>query len=193
MSRVFTDAEKREIRAAYRQAKSPGAQGGILADLYACKKEDICQVLELPLPSPQKAKRKSYDQAVRDQVVKAVLLDGDTQQAAAERFGVPAGNVSKWVQRTRAKQQEFMAYPEEVKAPAPAETPASLADSDILERTAQELRRGADGLRAFADNFAGVDIFTADEWCMVDLLCERAEGFAGGFETALAFAREVTK
>lgn len=191
--KTFTDAEKNEIRAAYRQAKSPGAQVGILADLYACKKEDICRVLELPLPSPQKAKRKSYDQAVREQAVKAVLLDGDTQQAAAERFGVPRTNVASWVQKAKAKQQEFMSYPEATKTPVSAKAPTPPPDSDILERTARELRHGADGLQAFADNFAGVDIFTADEWCMIDLLCERAKSFSDGFDTAMALVKEAAK
>ena len=64
---------------------------------------------------------------------------------------------------------------------------------DDMERAAKELRRGADGLGAFADNFAGVDIFSDDEWCMVDLLCERAKKFADCFETAMALAKEAAK
>lgn len=194
MSHTFTSAETSEIRTAYRQAKKPAEQIGILADLYACAKEDICQVLGIN--APKKAKRKSYDQAVRDQVVKAILVDGESQAAAAERFGVPAGNVSKWVQRAKAKQAEFMAYPEAPAEPAPApvkEPVIAPARSGILDRTLQELQRGADGMRAFIDNFAGIDVFDDDEWHMADLLCERATGFAAGFETALALAKEAAK
>lgn len=64
---------------------------------------------------------------------------------------------------------------------------------DDMERAADELRRGADGMRAFIDNLAGIDIFTDDEWRMADLLCERATGLAGGFETALKMAKEAAK
>ena len=62
-----------------------------------------------------------------------------------------------------------------------------------MERMAVVLRRGADGMRAFIDNLAGIDIFTNDEWRMADLLCERATGIAAGFETALALAKEAAK
>ncbi|WP_418710788.1 transposase [Allofournierella sp.] len=194
MSHSFTAAETSEIRTAYRQAKDPRAQIGILADLYACDAEDICQVLQIA--KPEKSKRKSYNQAVRDQVVAAILVEGETQAAAAERFGVPAGNVTRWIKQAKAKQAEFMAYPEAPAepAPAPAKEPViAPARSGMLDRTLQELQRGADGMRAFVDNFAGIDMFSEDEWRMADLLCERATGFAAGFETALALAREGVK
>ena len=67
------------------------------------------------------------------------------------------------------------------------------ANCGLLDRTLQDLQCGADGMRAFIDNFAGIDVFDGDEWRMADLLCERATGFAAGFETALALAREEAK
>lgn len=196
MSHTFTDAEIGEIRTAYRQAKKPAEQIGILADLYACKKEDICQVLEVAAtPQKHKAKRKSYDQAVRDQVVKAVLLDGDTQQAAAERFGVPRTNVANWVQRARAKQQEFITYPEAEagETPAPAKAPTPPPALDIMERTAEELRRGAWGLRIFANNFAEADIEICGGLLDIEALCEIVKAYSAGFNAALKMAKEAAK
>ena len=82
-----------EIRAAYRDAKNPQKQIGILADLYACKETEIRQVLGIeeapgtPAPAAKKpaAKRavKSYDQAVRDQLTKAVILGARAPQQPA--------------------------------------------------------------------------------------------------------------
>lgn len=192
MSHTFTDAEIGEIRMSYKQAKKPAEQIGILADLYACAKDDISRVLEIAT-TPKKAKRKSYDQAVRDQVVKAVLLDGETQQAVAERFGVPRTNVASWVQKAKAKQAEFMAYPSEPQAPAPVEAPTPTAAPDILERTAEELRRGAWGLRLFADSFAEADIYLCGVRPELGVLREVAEAYSAGFYAALKMAREAAK
>lgn len=94
-----------EIRTAYRDAKDPKKQIGILADLYACDKAEIRQVLgieDAPLqappadkPTPKKRVVKSYDQAVRKQLTKAVLLDGESTTAVCERMGVPAGTAAQ--------------------------------------------------------------------------------------------------
>lgn len=43
----FTQEQKDEIRASYRDAKNPEKQISVLVDLYACTKNDIMQVLEL--------------------------------------------------------------------------------------------------------------------------------------------------
>ena len=78
---MLTKEQIGEIRAAYRDAKDPKKQIDILADLYVCDKAEIRQVLgiedappQAPLadqPTPKKRAVKSYDQAVRDQLVKA--------------------------------------------------------------------------------------------------------------------------
>ena len=90
-----------EIRAAYRDAKNPQKQIGILADLYACKETEIRQVLGIeeapgtPAPAAKKpaAKRavKSYDQAVRDQLTKAVILGGREHRSSLRAVGRAAG------------------------------------------------------------------------------------------------------
>ena len=123
MARQFTKDEIHEIRSMYRSAKNQKAQIGILAQLYLCEKDEIMEVLKSAgekLPEMASGKKmetdrkkrivRSYDQAVRDQAVKAVLLEGMTQMAAAERFGVPQKNISNWVQKAKEKRAEFLAY-----------------------------------------------------------------------------------
>lgn len=186
-----------EIRMAYRDAKDPKKQIGILADLYACKESDILQALGLegaapaPAPAAKKpaAKRavKSYDQAVRDQLTKAVILGGESTAAACERLGVPQGTAAKWVADARKKQAEFLGYdPKAQNAGRPAEsvtqhrTPG-LDPNNILK----ELQTGVEGLQAFVDNFAGVDIFEDDQWAMLDIILAKAAGFVAGMNTAI--------
>ena len=118
MARQFTRDEISEIRSMYRSAKNQKAQIGILAQLYLCEKDEIMEVLKsagekLPEMATAEGKKRivrSYDQAVRDQAVKAVLLEGMTQTAAAERFGVTQTTLSTWVQKARKKRAEFLAY-----------------------------------------------------------------------------------
>lgn len=192
-----------EIRAAYRDAKNPQKQIGILADLYACKETEIRQVLGIeevlgaPAPAAKKpaAKRavKSYDQAVRDQLTKAVILGGESTAAVCERMGVPQGTAAKWVADARKKQAEFLNYdPKAQNAGRPAEgvtqhrTPG-LDPNNVLK----ELQAGLEGLQAFVDNFAGVDIFEDDQWAMLDIILAKAAGFVAGMDTAIQL--EVSK
>lgn len=201
---MLTKEQIGEIRTAYRDAKDPKKQIGILADLYACDKAEIRQVLgieDAPLqappadkPTPKKRVVKSYDQAVRKQLVKAVLLDGESTTAVCERMGVPAGTAAKWLADARKKQAEFLAYDPKsepaAKEPKPApEQPKSVTHHRTPgldpETILRELQTGVEGLQAFVDNFAGVDIFEDDQWAMLDIILAKAEGFAAGMDTAL--------
>lgn len=194
---MLTKEQIGEIRTAYRDAKDPKKQIGILADLYACDKAEILQVLgieDAPPQAPPAAKKpaakravKSYDQAVRDQLTKAVILGGESTAAACERLGVPQGTAAKWVADARKKQAEFLNYdPKAQNAGRPAEgvtqhrTP-SLDPNNILK----ELQTGLEGLQAFVDNFAGVDIFEDGQWAMLDVILAKAEGFTAGMDTAI--------
>ena len=194
-----------EIRTAYRDAKDPKKQIGILADLYACDKAEILQVLGIEdtppqappadKPTPNKRMVKSYDQAVRKQLTKAVLLDGESTTAVCERMGVPAGTAAKWLADARKKQAEFLAYDPKSEDPAVKEQktapehPKSVThhrtpglDPEVILR---ELQTGVEGLQTFVDNFAGVDIFEDDQWVMLDIILAKAEGFAAGMDTAI--------
>lgn len=195
---MLTKEQVGEIRIAYRDAKDPKKQIGILADLYACEKAEIRQVLGIEdapsqgppadQPTPKKRVVKSYDQAVRDQLTKAVLLDGESTAAACERLGVPAGTAAKWLADARKKQAEFLAYdPKSEPAakepkPAPEQPRTPGLDPEAILR---ELQTGVEGLQAFVDNFAGVDIFEDDQWAMLDIILAKAEGFTAGMDTAI--------
>lgn len=197
----FTPEQISEIQAAYRDAANPKKQISILADLYAMTKEEICKVLEIEMPAPKPKKvPRSYDQSVKDSVVKAVILDGMTYQQAAERFGVPYGNVNAWVNKARKKQAEFDRYAEAVEAeplpgaavaPTDAPKPASgtAEPTSFPQRVLQEVKEGVAGLDDFVTNFAGVDIFSKEEEQMLDSLEERVHGFLAGLETGIDLMR----
>ena len=170
-----------EIRVAYRDAADPKKQIGILADLYCTTKQEICRVLEIEAPPKKKAR--SYDQAVKKDVVKAVLLEGVSYKEAAEKFSVPYGNVSARVQAARKKQAEFG-----VKPSAPAKAPAQ-KEEDFGDRALREVQRDVEGLHQFIDNFAGVDILSEEDRDVLDRILYTAEGFATGLETGLLLAK----
>ena len=196
---MLTKEQIGEIRAAYRDAKDPKKQISILADLYACDKAEIRQVLGIedappqapPADQPKKRVVKSYDQAVRKQLTKAVLLDGESTTAVCERLGVPQGTAAKWVADARKKQAEFLGYdPKAQNAGRPAESVTHHRTPSLdPEAILRELQTGVEGLQAFVDNFAGVDIFDDDQWAMLDVILAKAEGFTAGMDTALQLRR----
>lgn len=199
---MLNDFDKAEIRVQYRDAADKRKQIGILADLYACSKEDILNALDLDAEKDatvrsesavQKKKRivRSYDQAVKKDVVKAVLLGDNTHEAVAERFGIPLSTVTHWVQMAKKAQTKVMADADAIaKAPLPAvSTKREKEERECKEigmRVVQELRAGIDGLHAFIDNFAGVDILRDDERALLDRVLYTASGFADGVETGIA-------
>lgn len=52
-----------------------------------------------------------------------------------------------------------------------------------LETIAKELQTGVEGLQTFIDNFAGHEIFDADQWTMLDIILAKADGYAAGLNT----------
>ena len=182
MTTELTSEQISEIRVAYRDAADPKKQIGILADLYCTTKQEICRVLGIE--EPPKKKIRSYNQAVKKDVVKAVLLDGVSYKDAAEKFSVPYGNVSAWVQAARKKQAEFGVEP---KAPA---KPPEQKKGGLGERALREVQNGVEGLHQFIDNFAGVDILSEEDRGVLDRILYTADGFAAGLETGLLLAKE---
>lgn len=187
----LTNEQKGEIRAAYRDAANPKKQITILAQLYATSKEEICKVLgiEAPEQKPKKTLR-SYEQAVKDDVVKAVLLEGASRQEAAERFGVPYGNVNAWVNKARKRQAEFgiTAPPPE----APREELLAAAAPQPLpthyRRMLQSAKDGAAGLRRFLDAYRGTELLASEDKQALERLLTAAVGFANGLEAGLCAA-----
>lgn len=187
----LTNEQKGEIRAAYRNAANPKKQITILAQLYATSKEEICKVLgiEAPEPKPKKTLR-SYEQAVKDDVVKAVLLEGASRQEAAERFGVPYGNVNAWVNKARKKQAEFgvTAPPTEASRKEPPAVTAPQPLSTHYRRMLQSAKDGAAGLRRFLDAYRGTELLASEDEQAMERLLTAAVGFANGLEAGLCAA-----
>lgn len=187
----LTNEQKGEIRAAYRDAANPKKQITILAQLYATSKEEICKVLgiEAPQPKPKKTLR-SYEQAVKDDVVKAVLLEGATYQEAAERFGVPYGNVNAWVNKARKRQAEFGVTAPPPEAPR-EEPPVATATQPLpahCRRMLQSAKDGAAGLRRFLDAYRGTELLASEDEQTLERLLTAAVGFANGLEVGLCAA-----
>lgn len=205
----FTPVQISEIQASYRDSANPKKQIGILADLYDTTENAIREVLGLPdEPEGNKKKRMfhSYDQAIKKDVVRAVLLEGMTNREAAEKFAVPYGNVSAWVNKARKKQAEFARYAEEVQAepvslpvavdpPADEQNsaPSTAGERSLAQRVLREVKEGVTGLDDFVTNFAGVDIFSKEEEQMLYDLEERVHGFLAGLETGINLMRGEAK
>lgn len=147
-------------------------------------------------------------------MVRAVLLEGMTNREAAEKFAVPYGNVSAWVNKARKKQTEFSRFAEEVEAEqtaAPATSPqnkvkkttnhgpskmsqdSSPTRQPLYERVMQEAKEGVSGLDEFMTDFAGIDIFSEDELNMLDRIQERAAGYLYGLETGIELMKEEAR
>lgn len=184
----FTTEQIGEIRAAYRDAADPKKQIGILADLYCTTKQEICQVLEIE--APPKKKVRSYDQAVKKDAVKAVLLDGLSYKDAAERYGVPYANVRDWVKRARMKQAEFGVEPAPVKTDQMAKPQAPVEiEEGSGDRILRDLLKGIDGLHRFIDGFDEADILSEDERDILERILCTASGYADGLKRGLKMAR----
>ena len=201
----FSQEQISDIKAAYRNASNPKKQISILADLYDTTENAIREVLGLPdEPEGNKKKRMfhSYDQAIKEDVVRAVLLEGMTNREAAEKFAVPYGNVSAWVNKARKKQAEFARYAEEVQAEqapetaeAPESAPAQVAagKKDITQMALQEVKEGVSGLDTFLDGYAGICVLRNDEREMMRIICARAHGFLSGMQTGINLMRGEAK
>lgn len=214
----LTPEQISEIQAAYRDSANPKKQIGILADLYDTTENAIREVLGLPdEPEGNKKKRmfRSYDQAIKEDVARAVLLEGMTNREAAEKFAVPYGNVSAWVNKARKKQAEFSRFAEEVEteqtaAPAAAPenkvkktvnpgssqtspAPSHAERKPLYERVLREVNNGVDGFDAFVSGFIGIDIFDKSEEDMLDNLSERIHGFRDGLETGIELMKEEAR
>lgn len=207
---MLNEHEKSEMRTQYRDAADKRKQIGILSELYDCSKEEVLDALGLTekdasagantkhrTAGAKRNPRKSYEQAVKNDVAKAVLVEGLSASQAAEKFGVPLGNVSRWVRKAKATQAEFLKEAEktEKECAAKAALPAlkkagvSTAENKIAQKVLTEMRTGIDGLHAFIDNFAGVKILNDDERAMLDRILFTASGFAEGVQTGLELAR----
>lgn len=181
----------------------------VVAQLHACSVEDVRRILQGDLPVPKKEKMRRghrYPPQLHQDLVKAVLLDGQKTAAAAEQMGVEPKTAYVWVKAAKKEREAFYAYAEQVQceqhhAPAvqaPAEQPKAeqaKAEQPPAEQlpaedpALQELKKGEKGLADFLIAFATVDIFEENEWEMLSYLYERVRGFCAGVKSKTAFER----
>ena len=101
----FTPAELDEIRTSYRQAKNPRTQVDVLADLYACTRQDIERALGLP-ETPKGARPRNKDAYFKwtpelEERLIALYAQEASPSKAAALLGVPVGKVKAKVLRLR--------------------------------------------------------------------------------------------
>lgn len=123
---MLTNEEQSEVRMLARRAKDMQAQIKILLEMFPnATRDEICRALGIENKIAEKKAEseitgmagkayKSYQQTFKDEVVKSVLIDGISHMEAAEKYGIPKGNVSRWVSAAKVKQAEFADYAEKV-------------------------------------------------------------------------------
>jgi len=99
----LTDNDISYIRTMYKQAKDPQKQIDILADMYVCTKDEIRQVLGLPIV--ERTRRQQYTKWTPklDNLLLELQRDGKTNCEIAELIGTTEGSVCKRALRLRAK------------------------------------------------------------------------------------------
>ena len=101
----FTPAELDEIRTSYRQAKIPRTQVDVLADLYACTRQDIERALGLPeTPKGARPRNKGayfkWTPELEERLIALYAQEASPPKAAA-LLGVPESRVKTKVLRLR--------------------------------------------------------------------------------------------
>ncbi len=103
-----------EIRRNYREAKHESQQIGILADLNACKREDIKQIIsgatdELPPVGKQHPRNKSSSYYLTDEVRQTIInmyLDGMTYACIAAATGRSYPTVCRTIKKYREESED---------------------------------------------------------------------------------------
>ena len=105
--RRFAPDELAEIRTLYRNAASPKKQIGILADLYACPRQDIERALGLPV-TPMRAQKQLPRPRLRwtpEMEARLLALYAETHETAAiaGQMGLPPRNVKCKIEKLKAR------------------------------------------------------------------------------------------
>lgn len=205
MNKAFSPEELAEIREDWKRNGDLGTEDRLerVAQLHACGQEDIARALDLGKKPEVQAKhiRRRADPEIRQAAVKDVLLEGMTQVAVAEKYGMHPVTIRKWVAQARKTRQEFLDYPE-----AQKESPVDLAAEQGKEKPWQErtpaqrqkswVREVLEGIRG-GERFRAVmeesRILSDEEMVALDQIMEHALIYRDGFEAGLAAAGEELK
>ena len=124
MKKAFNPEELAEIREDWKRNGDLGTEDRLerVGQLHACGQEDIARALDLGKKPEVQAKhiRRRADPEIRQAAVKDVLLEGMTQVAVAEKYGMNPVTICKWVAQARKTRQEFLDYPEAAENPTNA-------------------------------------------------------------------------
>ena len=105
MMRNFSPEEMGEIRTLYRNAVSPKKQIGILADLYACARQDIERALGLPVTPKSAQLPKPRLRWTLEMEARLVALYAETHETAAiaGQMGMPPKNVKCKIEKLKVR------------------------------------------------------------------------------------------
>ncbi len=163
MDKKFSPEEVRAMKEAYRDAKDPVRQIGILADLHSVEPAVIRQVLGLKKPPPPR-KFVTYPPELKDKVLDAIRW-GLPPMQAAEQYGVNANTIYNWIARAKKKDM-VVDMPPEFKA-----------QGEVLKRWSADWAILQDALHC-----------SDEEKAVVAGILVRADGFLAGLEYAAAAA-----
>lgn len=170
MIKEFSPAELKEMRADL--DRNPGSHGlSIVAQLHACKKDDVIEALGL---DPCDFARKKHVKVLPEQKAAAVerAAKGESLKAIAEDLGVLPVTVSKWVREANAsKPKEAPQTPERANvsfAPRPAVKLSAVAESYY------------DDLRTVINYMKQTNLLSDADTALLDRVTERLWTFAQG-------------
>ena len=103
--RNFSPEEMGEIRTLYRNAASRKKQIGILADLYACARQDIERALGLPVTPKSAQLPKPRLRWTPEMEARLVALYAETHETAAiaGQMGLPPKNVKCKIEKLKVR------------------------------------------------------------------------------------------
>lgn len=169
MIKEFSPAELAEMRADL--DRNPGTHGlSVVAQLHACKKEDVITALGL---DPDDYARKPQVKVTPEQKADAVAraARGESQKDIARELGVHPVTINAWVRQAK-KGAETPPQPEKAdKAPLslrPAVRPSAVAESYY------------DDLKAVTGYMEQADLLSDGDKALLDCMAERLWAFAKG-------------
>lgn len=179
MIKEFSPAELKEMR--YDLDRNPGSHGlSIVAQLHACKKEDVIEALGLdPADFARKKQVKVSPEQKADAVERAAK--GEPLKSIAEDLGVLPVTVSNWVREAKANQLKEV-----------PQTSERANDTPLTHRPAVKLSAVAesyyDDLRTVISYMEQADLLSDADMALLERMTERLWAFAQGIIWAEASA-----
>lgn len=169
MIKEFSPSELAEMRADL--DRNPGAHGlSVVAQLHACKKEDVITALGL---DPDDYARKPQVKVTPEQKADAVAraARGESQKDIARELGVQPVTVNAWLRQAK-KGAETPPQPEKAD-----KAPLSLRPAVRLAAVAESYY---DDLKAVTGYMEQADLLSDGDKALLDCMAERLWAFAQG-------------